>query len=763
MSITILIRGVKWRGHWGILGRMRAMLPLLGTVVAVGLGWAADPPRMPVDSSFLKRYAETRGFLLGRPTRPKVSPDGKFVYFLRADPPSTRQKLFAFEVGSRKTTEILSPETILGRGDEQLSPEEKARRERQRVSAGGFADYLLDPSGRRILVTLSGRLHIYDTVDRSVRTLKTSEGVLIDPKWLPDGSAISYVRGHDVAVYDLATDRETMVTTGGTSVVTHGLAEFVAQEEMGRHSGYWWSPDSKFLAYEEADHTGVEVWHIADPARPGSAPQPQYYPRPGKANVNVRLGIVPRAGGPTTWVTWDHKRYEYLAVVRWEENGPLTIQLQDRAQRELALFEVNPTTGATTLLLTEKDPAWVNIVPDSPWWSRKANGFYWVGEGSAGLEIQLRDRSGKLSDVPVPATQKPLDLVGLVTLIGENRVVYHTAPDSTQKQVRVTSPEPRPVKPGSEQAEWLTREPGLHTAVLGHHGTTAAITSTTLTRMPYVQVRSIVGQDLGELPSTAEEPTLRPNVSIQKLGDYWTAVVRPRNVAPGLRIPVIVDVYGGPRHLHVVQAQRNWLVPQWLADQGFIVVAIENRGTPAQGRDWERAVAGKFGTVPLEDQARGLKLLGEKFPELDLTRVGVIGWSFGGYLSANAVLRRPDVFHAAVAGAPVTDWTDYDTHYTERYLGTLPENLSAYDSASLLPLAAGLSRPLLLVHGTADDNVYYRHSLRLADAAFRSGKPVELLALPGVTHMVSADPVAFERYYVRTAQFFQTHLGRPQP
>jgi dipeptidyl-peptidase-4 len=287
-------------------------------------------------------------------------------------------------------------------------------------------------------------------------------------------------------------------------------------------------------------------------------------------------------------------------------------------------------------------------------------------------------------------------------------------------------------------------------------------TTTTLENMP----RSVVGvegdRSRGELPSVAVEPPFKPNVTVQKVGDFWTAIVRPRDFDPKKKYPVIVDVYGGPKHLHVVRAMRNWLVPQWLADQGFVVVAIDNRGTPGRGRDWERAVYQKFGTVPIEDQVKGLHALCDQFPELDRDRVGIVGWSFGGYNAANAVLRRPDVFKAAVAGAPVTDWEDYDTHYTERYMGLLPESKKAYDDANLIPLAKDLKRPLLLVHGTADDNVYYRHTLKLSDALFRAGKDFEALALPGVTHMYSADPTVMERLWARTAAFIKRHLGGPK-
>ena len=205
---------------------------------------------------------------------------------------------------------------------------------------------------------------------------------------------------------------------------------------------------------------------------------------------------------------------------------------------------------------------------------------------------------------------------------------------------------------------------------------------------------------------------------------------------------------------------RNWLLDQWLADQGFVVVAMDGRGTPGRSRDWERSISKHFGSVPLDDQVAGLRALGKRFPEMDLDRVGIVGWSFGGYLSALAVLKRPDVFKAAVAGAPVVDWLDYDTHYTERYLGLPDTNAAAYKEASLLTYAADLKRPLLLVHGTADDNVYFRHTLKLADALFREGKDFEVLPLSGLTHLVP-DPVVTQRLYGRFAAYFGKHLGKP--
>jgi len=285
-----------------------------------------------------------------------------------------------------------------------------------------------------------------------------------------------------------------------------------------------------------------------------------------------------------------------------------------------------------------------------------------------------------------------------------------------------------------------------------------------LRSLPRTTVHRADSSRIGELPSVAEEPPFTATTELVTVGSgslaFHASLTRPREFTARRRYPVIVDVYGGPGAKTVTAAMNGCLMKQWLADQGFIVVSIDGRGTPDRGRDWERAISGHFGSVPLEDQVAGLQALGRRFRELDLDHVGITGWSFGGYLSALAVLRRPDVFKAGVAGAPVVDWLDYDTHYTERYLGLPDTQPEAYREGSLLTYAAGLRRPLLVIHGTADDNVFFRHTLRLTDALFRAGREFELLPLSGSTHM-TPDPVVIERKWSRLARFFQQHLAHP--
>jgi dipeptidyl-peptidase-4 len=712
-----------------------------------------------LDASFLRLYAETRGFMLGRPVSPKPTPDGKAVLFLRAEPKVPKLKLYEFDVASGHAKELLSPEAVLKGAEEKLSPEEKARRERMRVSVGGFTSFQLSDDGKLILLSLSGKLYVVTRADGSVRELETGPGTILDPKFNPDGSMVAYVRDHDVNVYDLTKGKAFAVTKGGTEKVTHGLAEFVAQEEMGRFSGYWWSPDSKFIAFEEADHEGVEQWFVADPAKPDQPPLPQYYPRPGKKNVAVRLGIIPVTGGETVWVDWDRQRYEYLASVHWDQLGPLTIQVQDRKQQELLLLKVDPATGRTTELLREKDEAFLNLHQSVPQWLPENDGFLWIGDFEGRRVLVRATPDGKKGTVMLPSDADVEEVVTYNPKSG--RVIFkaYTAGNPTSNCIGNTRLDQTLSTGVFVNLSEFNR--GTHDVSVARDHSAYTITDSTLWEMPVTRAYVFNAKHFSldpSLPSVAVEPGFKPNINIQKVGDYWTAIVRPQKFDPKKKYPVIVDVYGGPKHLTVIQAMRPWLLMQWLADQGFIVVAIDNRGTPGRGKEWERAIYQKFGSVPLDDQVAGLKLLGEKFPEMDLERVGIVGWSFGGYMSALAVLKRPDIFKAAVAGAPVTDWEDYDTHYTERYLGLLPAAKKAYEEASLLPLAPKLERPLLLVHGTADDNVYFRHTLRLTDALFRAGKEFEVLPLPSLTHMVP-DPVVTERLWTRIAGHFKKHLG----
>ncbi|MDC0710052.1 alpha/beta fold hydrolase [Stigmatella sp. ncwal1] len=736
------------------------MRHLAAALLLASLPVFAQSPSKPMSDrkidSFLQQYSETRRFMSGRPVKPRITPDEKTVLFLRAQPTSSTQTLFAFDVATGATKELLTPEVLLKGVEETLSVEEAARRERMRVSARGFTSYDLSEDGERILVGLSGKLYVVERTTGKVVELKTGVGI-IDPRFSPDGKQVAYVRDNDVFRVALATNKEQRVTQGGSPEKTHGLAEFVAQEEMSRFSGYWWSPDAKFIAYAESDTSSVEKLTIVDVMHPERGGNVFAYPRPGKNNAVVRLGIAPVTGGKTVWVAWDAKAYPYLATVAWQKGGPLTVLVQNRTQTEQQLLSVDARTGKTQVLLTEKDSAWLNLDQDFPRWLEDGSGFLWFTERNGGQEVELRNADGSLARSWV----KPeAGFRALVRFVEKDRALYFNGDaNPTESYVWRVKDGGAPEKlsmgvagPANEVAITVSKQGGLFVAL-----------SQSDTSMPRYHVLRTDGSRVGELPSVAVEPSFTPRVEFFQVGPerFHASVIRPKDAKPGVKLPVVVKVYAGPTTTVVRHSMAENLLNQWLADKGFLVVKFDGRGTPLRTAAWERQVKHDFATVTLDDQVAALRALAEKVPELDLARVGIEGWSFGGYMAALAVLKRPDVFKAAVSGAPVVDWLDYDTHYTERYLGLPQEHPEAYEKSSLLTYAKDLSkpmRPLLLVHGTADDNVYFFHTLKLSDALFRAGKPHDLLPLSGLTHMVP-DPLVTQRQNEWVLGYFQKHLA----
>jgi dipeptidyl-peptidase-4 len=729
---------------------------VLALVASVPLGPASPaaaqaPPDKPAPN-FLRDLAETRNYALGRPTRIKLSPDGKTVLFLRSPPRQPNLAIYEMDVATGQTKELVTPAQLLGGAEEKLSVAEKARRERMRIVDRGFVSYDLSEDGQRLLFPLSGKLYVYERATGKVRTLGGGDPPVLDPRFSPDGRQVAYVRANDLYVADVASGKERRLTRGGTDLLTHGVAEFIAQEEMGRFEGYFWSPDSRALAYTEVDQSGLEKFVIADPTHPEQPASTFPYPRPGQGNAKVRLGIMPAAGGRTVWVRWDAEKYPYLARVSWKEKqAPLSILVQTRDQREQALLAVDPRTGATRPLWVDKDDAWVELDEHLPRWLPDGSGFLAVSERSGRRELELHKPDGSLERVVFSGADGFHDLVD-VSDDSSRAYVLSAQPTSTRLwQVGVRKPGAVPLTDDRDEhaVVFAKRAPvyvDIRTAPGGYP-------TATVSRQEQGQAERWVKGAV--LPSVAETAPFKTTVQLTSVDAggrrFHAAVVRPRAFQKGKRYPVVVSVYGGPSALTVRADERAYLLAQWMADHGVVVVSIDNRGTPRRDRAWSRAIKGNFGQVPLDDQVAALQALAARLPELDLGKVGIYGWSFGGYMSALAVMRRPDVFKVAVAGAPVVDWRDYDTHYTERYLDLPQANAKGYEASNLLSYAGKLGRPLLLIHGTTDDNVYFFHSLKLAAALFRAGRPFEFLPLT-VTHQVP-DPVVREQLWSRIVEF----------
>jgi dipeptidyl-peptidase-4 len=722
------------------------------SIFAAACASAAQPE--PADLRYFRELVETRNYSLGRPVAPQLTPDGRAVIFLRGGPRDPVLRLYEFTIANHELREILTPEQLLHGAEEKLTTEERSRRERSRESLRGFTAFQLSKDGTKLLVSLGGRLYVIARGDDRVTELPGSNW--IDPHLSPDGTAVAAVTAGDLHVLELDSLGDTAVTTGASETIQHGVAEFVAQEEMDRHEGFWWAPDSKSLVYQETDNTGVETRFIADPLHPETVPAKNFYPRAGTENAKVRLGIVPRAGGETQWIDWDRGRFPYLARVVWNRaEAPLSIVVQNRAQQEELVLAVDAKTGATRELLRETDATWINLDrKPMPVWRKDGSAFFWTTERRGGWQLELRDRAGALIREVTPAA------FGLDRLIDVN--------DEDGSVVVAGGADPRERHlfrfPATEGAQRLTSARGWHDAAFGENKEFFLHSFDLLDgRSGWEIVRGSDAQPVCDLPSVAEHPSVLPNVELTRTAGAQAmdaALVRPRKFESSARYPVILDVYAGPASKQVLAQPDRYLIDQWMADRGYIVVVIDGRGTPGHGRDWERAVRGDLIDVALEDQVAGLQALARRTPQMDLTRVGVVGWSFGGYFAAMAAERRPDVFRCAVAGAPVITWENYDTHYTERYLGLPAENAEAYRVSSVLTYAADLRRPLLLIHGLTDDNVYFQHSVQLAEALFAAGKPFQFLPLLG-THMVS-DPLLRLRRQTRIMEFFDAEL-RPNP
>lgn len=716
------------------------------------------------DPAFLEQFAATYRFGAGTPRSFALTPDGRSVLFLRSGPRSVVQDLYEFDVASGSERVLLTADQILKGAAENLSPEEKARRERMRVSSRGITSYSLSKDGKTILVPLSGKLYLVDRAEAKVREVGEAVGFPIDPRLSDDGTKIGCVRDGDLHVIDVATGHELKLTVHTSESVEYGTAEFVAAEEMDRREGYWFSPDSSKVVYTAVDTTGLERFTIADPVNPDRPPNTWAYPRPGKANARVGL-LMAQTGmlGYATAVNWDHEKYPYLVSVKWEKNAPLTLVVSNRAQTEMVVYAVGET-GSLTELLTERDDAWVEIRQTVPHWLEDGSGFLWISESSGWPELQLRDAAGKLVSV---VAGEAIGFRGLIDVDEKGGFVYVSAgKDPTESHVW-RAPLRARIAPQA-----LTAQPGQHGMLFSKDHRTSLHTGVTADGRRFWNVRTLdpASPERAEAPikSVAEAPPFipKPEWTTVKAGgrEFHAYILRPRNFDLSRKYPVIDSVYAGPTANVVAKNPFGQLLNQWIADHGFIVVGLDNRGTELRGREWARAWKTQSGNskgdlidVALQDHADVLKALAAKYPELDRTRVGVYGWSFGGYFSAMAAMRRPDVYAAGCAGAPVCDFADYDTTYTERYLGTPQENPEGYKNSSVLTWCKDLKVPLMVVHGTADDNVYFMHSLKMTDALFRAGKPYEFLVLPGFTHMVP-DPVVTRSLYTRVADFFVREL-----
>ncbi|WP_328846753.1 prolyl oligopeptidase family serine peptidase [Streptomyces sp. NBC_00258] len=675
------------------------------------------------------QYARTKRFSLGVPRGFTVSPDGDRVLFLRTTSGrSTTSLLWLYENGEERL--LADPLTL---GDDGEVPEaERIRRERARETSAGIVSYATDAAVRLVVFALSGALWVLRTDEGVPRRIPTA-GPVVAPRPSPDGSRIAYVSDGALRVVRVDGTADRALARPEGPEVTYGLSDHVSAESLDRTRSFWWSPEGDALLVVRVDNSPVQQWYISDSAEPSRPPRAIRYPAAGTANAELSLHMVrldgdrvdirlpKEASGPHPAGEWTDPAFEYVVHATWDDTEPSAV-VQTRDQRSAYLLRIDPWTGTTTTLHHLRDAAWLEFVPGTP-----------AATATAGLVVTTQEGSrGLLMTGTGVRTPEGMYVHELLAVVGD-RLCFTASEEPTEVHVWSYDPD--------KGFERLTEEPGVHRAVFG--GDTVVLDSTTLDGQTVTVLRD--GEPSGRIRVLAERPVTEPRPRFLTLGEreLRAALYLPTSYEPGAgRLPVIVHSYSGPGAQKVVKAAAwHHAVNQWFADQGFAVLCVDGRGTPGRDRAWETAIHGDQLMPVIEDQADAVRAAAELFPELDSGRVAIRGWSFGGYLAAGAVLHRPDVFHAAVAGAAPTDLRLYDTHWKERFMGHPDVQPGNYERCSLVAHAHKLTRPLMLVHGMADDNVAPAHMLRFSAALLAAGRPHTVLPLPGATHLVTQESV----------------------
>lgn len=745
---------------------------LLCSLLAMPIAHAADP-----ETGKLTLEAITGDAPLSGPTlsKPQIAPDGSRVSFLRGkDRDRNRLDLWAFDVATGQAALLVDSSDVLP-GEEVLSDEEKARRERQRTAAlSGIVDYQWSPDGKTLLFPLGGELYLYDLQQSgkaAVRKLTTGSGFATDPKVSPKGGFVSFIRARNLWVIDLASGKEIQLTADGSEVIGNGVAEFVADEEMDRHTGYWWAPDDSAIAFARIDESGVPVQKRYEVYPDRTEVVEQRYPAAGDPNVRIQLATIsPAAGAKPAWIELDNGRDAYaqdlyLARVDWRDPQHLTFQRQSRDQRTLELIETELASGKQRTLIAETAKTWVPL--HSSLYFLKDGRFVWSSERSGFEHLYLASADGKTlkplsrGDWPVDKLLAVDEAKGLVYFSAGRDAAGHAAPRESQIHV---------VPLAGGKIRTLSTEPGMHGASFAKNASVYVDSWSSARTPPQIALHRADGTFVANLVDNDPAKPAHPYakyLAAQRPVEFGTltaadgktplhyGLIKPPGFDPAKRYPVMVYVYGGPA---VQTATDSWpgrgdhFFNQYMAQQGYVVFTVDNRGTPRRGAAFGGALYGKQGTVEVDDQRKSVEWLRAQ-PWVDGKRIGVYGWSNGGYMTLMLLGKAADDYACGVAGAPVTDWALYDTHYTERYMHLPAANVDGYREASVFTHVGGIQPDaLLLIHGMADDNVLFSNSTKLMSTLQKQATPFALMTYPGAKHGLRGND-ALHRYRL-TERFF---------
>lgn len=729
----------------------------------------SDAPKLPRGSFPIEEVARYPLPGMARlPSAVRPDPTSKMLTYLWSEDGTLSRQLYAHDPSSGERRLMFAPEGG-GATEENLSAEEKLRRERTRERGLGVTSYAWAKEANRVLVPVRGDLWVQDGLHGTPR--RVAEGgdhPCIDPQITRDGKHVAFVKDDELYVVSAETGggAPVQVTSGARGTGrTHGLAEYIAQEEMDRHHGFWWNHAGDTLAYEEVDETEIPIWRIPHEAAPTPTWEDHRYPFAGAANAKVKLGVIARDGGATTWMDlrMEGEPEVYLARVHWTPDGKLLAQLENRAQTRLQLVRFDLQTGAPTVVLEERSDVWINLhnvfEPLEEGVGELSGAFVWASERTGFRHLYLVDAGGR---VIRPLTSGEWIVDGLVGVDEGRGVVYFTGTkDGPTEQHLYRVP-----LAGGEITR-MTTEPGMHGVVMDPAFNVFVDTHSSMDAPPSVSVRAVDDGSLRHRVPVPADPRVAalalppPELVTLPSRDGVTlhgAIYRPGPEAGPGPWPVIVSVYGGP---HAQRVTNGWdmtvdMRAQYLRSLGYLVFKLDNRGSARRGLAFEGAIARDLGNLEVQDQVDGVNWLVAQ-GLADPKRVGIYGWSYGGYMAAMALVRAPETFKAAVAGAMVSSWDGYDTHYTERYMGTPANNPEGYRNSSVMTHVDELQGHLMIVHGLIDENVHFRHSARLIDALVKARKPYEVQLFPGERHMPRAEA---DRVYMeeRMRDFFAAHL-----
>jgi dipeptidyl-peptidase-4 len=695
----------------------------------------------------------------------KVSPDGERVTFLKGKQTDyERLDLWEYHIDSGETR-LLFDSNDLQSGEEVLSDEEKARRERMRLSGSGIVSYQWSADGKALLFPLGGDVYYHKLGEKGAKQLLDTDVFETDIKLSPKGNYISFIRDQNLFVKHIESGKETAITKEGGGNIKFGMAEFVAQEEMGRMTGYWWSPDESFIAFTKVDESPVDVISRSEIYADDIKTIEQKYPKAGTNNVLVELAIQNINNGARRWVDLGEDKDIYLARGKWMPNSEtFTYQWQTRDQQTLELRAYNVPTEKQDVLLSETSNTWVNLHNDLYFLS-DSDQFIWASERDGFKHLYLYENSGKLVR---QLTQGDWVVDNIEAVDAKSNRIYFAGRKDTPLESHAYS-----VSLDGGDISRITNEGAYHSVSFSKDASIFIDRFSTINSPAQVSLNDASGKRITWL----EENKVEEGHPLHPYMDTWTKpefgdittkdgatlkyrIYKPENLEK--KHPVIVYLYGGP-HAQVVTnswaGNRGLLMQHWV-DKGYVVFTLDNRGSNYRGKAFEDPIYKKMGFVEVDDQVAGVEFL-RTLPYVDAKRIGVHGHSYGGYMTLMTMFKAGDYFQAGVSGAPVTDWRLYDTHYTERYMGNPKTDDDAYTASSVFPYAKDLKGDLLIYHGMADDNVLFTHSTMLYKHLQDLAIPFETMDYPGKKHSIRGKQTGIHLYKTIT-NFFDRNLTPDQ-